>query len=220
MDHISEAKEGHVLVKDDRTDLPSSWQNPGLACLKENSSAAALALFEEAHKKFGEKTDVNLLLQCHAAAKGDKKYGVFLAIARQLCQLRPEQSLHWFVLGSSLYKAVVVGLRVGQDKGLRVQLVRRWMKQLKRCVVIFKYCRKGVDLKLAKSIDGNIDHIRNYLLVKFGTDFLPQAERLDRMPPFRNRASVISVSPNPENCPPNWNHAIELDRRRMSVILR
>lgn len=37
--------------------------------------------------------------------------------------------------------------------------------------------------------------------------------------PFRKRASVISMSPNPENCPSNWNHAIEFDHRRTFVIL-
>jgi tetratricopeptide (TPR) repeat protein len=198
--YVSEAKERLVLVKDYRAELSSSWENLGLAYMKEQSYTAALALFEDANKKFFEKTDINLLLQSHAAAKGDKKYDTCLAIAQQLCQIRPEQGLHWYILGSSLHKAVVMALRAGQDKGLRVQPVRRWIRQLKRCVAVFEYARKSVDPKMAASIAEKVDNIRNHLLPKFENQFLPQAERLEaqRLLEFEKDSQRLAIDADPE----------------------
>jgi tetratricopeptide (TPR) repeat protein len=198
--HVTEAKERLVLVKDYRPDLSSSWENLGLAYMKEHSYTAALALFEEANKKFFEKTDVNLLLQSHAAAKGDKKYDVCLSIAQQLCMLRPELPSHWYLLGSSLHKVVLMGFRTGQDKGLRVQPVRKWIRQLKRCVTVFEFARKHLDSKTAASIVEKIDNIRNHLLPKFETQILPQAEKLDaqRQAEFQKDSERLAVDTDPD----------------------
>jgi tetratricopeptide (TPR) repeat protein len=199
-DHVAEAKERLLLVKDYRPDLASSWENLGLAYMKEQSYSAALALFEEANRKFFEKTDVNLLLQSHAAAKGEKKYEVCLSIAQQLCQLRPETGLHWYLLASSLHKAVIAGLRAAESKGLRVQPVKRWMKQLARCVALFEFCRKTADPKLATGITEKINNIRDHLIPKFENQFLPQAEKLEaqRQLEFQRDSERLATEADPD----------------------
>jgi hypothetical protein len=96
-----------------------------------------MTLFEEANKKFFDKTDEHMLMHCYLAAKGDKKYDVCLTIAQQLCQIRPERPIHWYFLATALIRVVPTQLRAAQEKGPRVNAIQRWIKQLNRAIKLF-----------------------------------------------------------------------------------
>jgi tetratricopeptide (TPR) repeat protein len=136
-DHIAEAKEQMNLVKDYRPDQSASWENLGLAYLREESYASAMTLFEEANKRFFDKTNEQMLMHCYSAAKGDRKYEICLSIAQQLCQIRPERQYHWYCLATAIVRVVPTQFRAAVEKGLRVPALQRWIKQMHRAVVLF-----------------------------------------------------------------------------------
>jgi tetratricopeptide (TPR) repeat protein len=180
-DHVSEAKDQLVIVKEYRPDLSSSYENLGLAYQKEQNFGAAFNLFEEANKKFFDKTDVNLLIHSFNAAKGDKKSDVCLQIAEEMCRLRPESALHWYMLASALHKTVLMQLKAVHDKAPRVAVVERWIKQLERCVRLFEFCKKELGEKSGfKGINEKIDSIQNHLLPKFRDTHLANAREFER----------------------------------------
>jgi tetratricopeptide (TPR) repeat protein len=164
---VSDAKKQLTLVKEYRPELSASFENLGLAYQCEQSFSAAFSLFEEANKKFFDRTDVNLLLHSFNALKGDKKHDVCLQIAEQMCSLRPENMQHWYLLASGLHKTVLLQLRAAPDKVITVASVQRWIRQLERCVQLFEVCQKEFPGKAAAGIPEKIDSIRNHLLPKF-----------------------------------------------------
>jgi tetratricopeptide (TPR) repeat protein len=139
--HVSEAKDQLSLVKEYRPELSASWQNLGLAYMRESSYQAAQSLFEDANKRFFDKTDPNLLSHYYSACKGDKRFENCLSVAQQLCQLRPEYDIHWYMLASSLHKVVLSrsSPRSVQEKKLRVTAVTRWIRQAQRAISVFKF---------------------------------------------------------------------------------
>ncbi|OHT03638.1 hypothetical protein TRFO_28888 [Tritrichomonas foetus] len=137
--HADHANPVLQQVRENRPDQSSSWENLGLACMKNNQYQQANTLFEGANKKFFDKTDINLLLQSYYASKGDKKWDNCLQVAETLCQLRPENDTHWYLLASSLHKVVISqsSPRALQGRNLRVVTVERWIAQLKRCISLY-----------------------------------------------------------------------------------
>lgn len=138
--HVSEAKEHLLTVKDYRGDLPSSYENLGLAYMYEDSYSQALTQFEEANRKFFDKTDINLLLRSYYASKAKKDLDNCLEIAQTLCLLRPEMKLHWYLLGSSIMKVVLykTSQRALANVTLRPAVVKQWKDQIQYALKLFK----------------------------------------------------------------------------------
>jgi hypothetical protein len=117
---------------------------------------------------FFDKTDVNLLIYAFNAATRDKKNNVCLQIAEEMCRLRPENALHWYILVSALHKMVLMQLKAVHDKALRVAVVAWWIRQPERCIKLFEFCKKEPGEKSGfTGMSEMTDSIQNHLLLKF-----------------------------------------------------
>lgn len=179
--HFEEARHFLQLVTENRSDQYSSWENLGLADIQERKYQSAMQNFENANKKFFEKTNINLLSQYYDAAKGEKKYEECLQIAQTLCQLRPEYPTHWYYLASSLYKVVISqsNPRVTEGKNLKANTIRRWIKQLEKCQSLFENLKSSIGSSNADQFDQKIKDIERPL--KRLQDLLVKAQEAEKL---------------------------------------
>ena len=162
--HIKEAKEQLKVVKDYGPEMSSSFENLGLAYMREGECASAMKLFEEANKKFYDKTDVNLLLQTYHAYKGDKKFDECLTVAEQLCSLRPEYDNNWYFLATCLHKVVLKqsSTRSVDESKIREKTVNAWIRQMERAASLLEnFLETPSGRSIADAIKSKIKSIRD-----------------------------------------------------------
>ena len=206
--HTKDAKESLLLIKEYRADSPSSFENLGHAYMMEESYAAALSQFEEANKKFFDKTDVNLLLQSYYASKGKKDLEKCLEISETLCMLRPEVQNHWYMLASSLHKVVLLQSSkwaISNMKQLRANTVKKWKGQMNYTLSILRRFRDMPDTDNKESLDEKIAPIERDILPRLD-ELLKKAKEEEKIKMEQIRNSQMELNSLKRQIPDDIEH--------------
>ncbi|KAH0787572.1 TPR-like protein [Histomonas meleagridis] len=195
--HTKDAKESLFLIKEYRDDSSSSFENLGHAYMTEENYSSALGQFEDANKKFFDKTDVNLLFQSYYASKGKKDFEKCLEISETLCMLRPEIQNHWYLLASSLHKVVLSQSSpraLANVKQLKANTVKKWKGQMTYALNIFKKFRNMQGGANNASLNDKIEPIEEEILPRLN-ELLKKAKEDEKIKMEQNRKQMEQYSP-------------------------
>ena len=160
------ARETLQQVTEYRPDQASSLENLGLSYKEDGKYAQASAHFENANKKFFDKTNVSLLAQSYEVLKADKQWEQCLSVAETLCQIRPEFDKYWYYLASSLHKVVMIQYspRAIENKKLKSVNIQRSIFQLKKCKSLYKKLKlKSLNQAESESYSKKIEDVEKMI---------------------------------------------------------